>query len=855
MKKLILRALALGLLVPALGACSDDGGPAGSDVSGKGGFDPTVALNSEVRASDRFKAPARAEYSEVTPADLSLRLTSADGSFSKTWAKLADFDTDERFNVGDYTLEAFYGSEEDSEGFEKPWFQGSQTLTVRENEVTPVSLTVELANAMVSLEYSEAFKNYMSSYSAEIHAAAGTVIPYTATETRPAYVTAGLTEVYVDFVKPNGKGAKLLSASFTAAPRTHYHVTFDLSQETGDAVLKVIYDDMLTQEDVEIDLSDELLNLPAPTVSLTGFASGEAIKFVPGKAPEDDLKINIIAQGKIGRVLMETRSASLTSRGWPASANLVGAENLRATLAALGMTARGLYSNPDKMAVIDLSQLPGNITLVDGSDNVTEITFTVIDAVGKSAEPVVLRLEAAPLAVSLANPGMLFVGGSEMTVDLNYNGGNPTGAVKVQYFNDRGTWSDAAVNYAGKAEDVYTASLSGLPATADALRLRAVVGSLVSEELKVDRTPVALNLSAADADVYATKARVTVTAANTRSRAAVDIDGLLAKSKITLSTDGSSFSAATATVASGAYDISGLTPGTKYWARVEVPGLDPTEAVTFTTEAATPLSETTFDTWSSEKKGDYQYLWTTPGWATLNALTTSQSGSGSGSGLNTGGCAYKSTSGTIPANSRTTKGQDSGGAIGTSKSGDGNTVGNAAIHSDRQHSGANAALIRSVGWGKDNKASASLSGQHFGTCNNLTPGELFLGTYDGSAKYGIDFASRPSGLSFWYRYETVSAGNGDYGTAEIAVYDATGNVIARATRNLTEQAAYAQVTLPLEYTVTAKAARLSIVFKSSGNSAAMAKDTKFWRCPGVKNVSGGEYTGSELYIDDIRLNY
>lgn len=821
MKKMILRALALGLLVPALGACSDDGGPAGSDVSGKGGFDPTVALNSEVQASDRFKAPARAEYSEVTPADLSLRLTSADGSFSKTWAKLADFDTDERFNVGDYTLEAFYGSEEDSEGFEKPWFQGSQTLTVRENEVTPVSLTVELANAMVSLEYSEAFKNYMSSYSAEIHAAAGTVIPYTATETRPAYVTAGLTEVYVDFVKPNGKGAKLLSASFTAAPRTHYHVTFDLSQETGDAVLKVIYDDMLTQEDVEIDLSDELLNLPAPTVSLTGFASGEAIKFVPGKAPEDDLKINIIAQGKIGRVLMETRSASLTSRGWPASANLVGAENLRATLAALGMTARGLYSNPDKMAVIDLSQLPGNITLVDGNDNVTEITFTVIDAVGKSAEPVVLRLETAPLAVSLANPGMLFVGGSEMTVDLNYNGGNPTGAVKVQYFNDRGTWSDAAVTYAEKAEDVYTATLTGLPATADDLRLRAVVGSLVSAELKVVRTPIALTLAAPEGDVYATRARVAVTAANTRSRAAVDIDGLLAKSKITLSTDGSSFSAATATVASGAYAISGLTPGTKYWARVEVPGLDPTEAVTFTTEAAAQLANSDMETWYSEahSRGNWSRYYPAADkesgiWSTMNPLTTSFSGTRD----YTAYCNYSGTRETSDA-----------------------------------HSG-KAAIIETVGWGAN-------AAQAFWTdAKHITVGQLYLGKYDAgsqSAAYGTPFTSRPMSVEFWYKY--TAKNSADFGRAWVKVLDASGHVLAERTMNLPALNSYEKRTLDLSglYALgCAKAASIQIAFLSSGYEGVENQNNENWLSrPPFANLSDGRFTGSSLYIDDIRLNY
>lgn len=89
------------------------------------------------------------------------------------------------------------------------------------------------------------------------------------------------------------------------------------------------------------------------------------------------------------------------------------------------------------------------------------------------------------------------------------------------------------------------------------------------------------------------------------------------------------------------------------------------------------------------------------------------------------------------------------------------------------------------------------------------------------------------------------------------MYDAEGNVIATSNlKQLTEQSAYTQVSLPLTYALDApKAAKISVVFKSSGNADAMSKSTTYWRCPGAKNVSGGEYVGSELYIDDIELVY
>ena len=66
-----------------------------------------------------------------------------------------------------------------------------------------------------------------------------------------------------------------------------------------------------------------------------------------------------------------------------------------------------------------------------------------------------------------------------------------------------------------------------------------------------------------------------------------------------------------------------------------------------------------------------------------------------------------------------------------------------------------------------------------------------------------------------------------------------------------------QVSLPLSYNRDAnKAAKITVKFKSTANAAAVSDNNlDFWRCPGVKNVSGGEYVGSELYIDDIELVY
>lgn len=823
MKKISVSGFLCAGLAALAVSCSQSDFP-GTETTGRGGFAPEVALNSEILTGSRQKAPSRAEAADVTAADLGLRLIGSDGAVVKTWAKLADFDATERFNVGSYTLEAFYGDEE-TEGFEAPYFYGSQNIKIEENKVTPAALTASLANSMLSLEYTENFTNYMSDYSAEVHSAAGATTAYAKDEVRPVYVKAGLVEVYVSFTKPNGKSAKILSASFTAKARTHYHVTFDLSTESSDAVLKVIYDDRLEMETVEIDLSDELLNMPAPEVTPEGFTSDEAIKFVPGFAPSTPLKLNIIARGKLARVNMTTHSASLLGQGWPAETNLVNAaEGVRSTLASLGLTARSLYTNPDKMAVIDLTKVLEHITLVDGGDGITTITFVVVDAMGKASDEVTLRLENAPLAVSLENPGTLLVGASQLILDLNYNGGKPEGAVEIQYFNDRGTWTTATAAYEVAGEGVFTATLTGLPAATGDLRLRAVAGKLISEELVVKRENIDLVTSSAASEVFATTATVS---ASLPARATIDLAGVLSNSKLMVSANGGAYTAATATVEGNTYHVTGLAPGTSYKARVEGAGINSCTEVAFTTEAAAQLPNADMETWYRWKKATSHCYWFIdyPGadenavWGTVNKLTTSQGGSGV---FNTDKYAYVANSGTIETSDA--------------------------------HGGSKAACVRTVGWGKGSTAVGSGSAN----CKNLTAGELYLGTYNESTKAaeysGIAFTSRPASLSFYYKYEAYNSA--DYGYAEIKVLDASGKLVASGSKNLGSAASYTLATIPVNYAAgAAKAAKITVIFKSTGNASCLEIKSENVKGPDFGNLSDGEYVGSKLFVDDITLNY
>ena len=211
----------------------------------------------------------------------------------------------------------------------------------------------------------------------------------------------------------------------------------------------------------------------------------------------------------------------------------------------------------------------------------------------------------------------------------------------------------------------------------------------------------------------------------------------------------------------------------------------------------------------------------TPIWNTLNQLTTSEGGTETG-WFNRNGCRYSANSGTIQTND--------------------------------SYEGNSAALIKTVGWGGGNSA-AAISGM--GTCENLTPGELYLGTYNTgthSASYdGYSLGSRPFAVSFAYKY--IPKNSADWGLATIEVKDANGNTLVKEEKQIFAQSSYIIETIKLNYILLGKATKILVSFKSSGNSACWGINEDNLTPPPARNLSDGEYVGSQLYIDDVELIY
>lgn len=810
-KRTILKGAAILAVAGAVWGCKDGSGLGGST----GSVAPVVELDGSVHAP---RSRAAAEVTAPDAADLSLRLTAADGSMSREWNRVGDFDRNAEFKVGSYTLEAWHGTE-GSEGFDCPYFYGTATFRIKDGETTPVNVTATVAQALVSVEYTEAFQRYMTAWGAKVNTHL-----YTATETRPVFVQPGTVAVYVDFTKPNGKSATgMKAAEFTASAQTHYTVTVDVNGgEAGDATLAVTYSDDMEDVDVTIDISDKVLDAPAPTLTPGGFASGDVLTMVQGMPFSADLGVTLEALGGIGAVNLTTASASLLAQGWPASIDLMQATPAQqAAMTNLGLEVRGIFRNPDKFAVIDFTGVTPHIGLVNG-DNTSTFTLTATDRYGRTTEAMTLGVTLEPLDIELAAPNA-YSPGEPLDVEVVYNGNDIEDYVTIQYRNALGNWRNAPeVTYAAKsrAATTYVATVTGLPADMTSVTLRAVCAIPTGNVNSNDATakPVDFGVAVDDNDVFATHATVRATALEDRDPAT------LGAATFSVSTDGTTYTTAGGSGDGNGFTISGLTPGTRYYVKAHLDGLA-CKPVEFTTEEALQIPNGNFE--SAWTKVDGASNWenmSLPGWGTNNPMTTSQ-----GSNY-----AYCRISGTIQA----------------------------------AGSNGNGVVIRTVGWGSGNSATGSGGGS--GATKYVDAGLLHLGSSRSSRpvgysdregalttddlECGIDFASRPSSLSFKYTYANKNAN--DKGLVEYWVKDAAGNILASGSQNLNPTSSFTEVTVPMTYTAGApKGARLYVKFLSTNDRSFLQKNNDNLSGPGFGNLSRGTFMGSQLTIDEVTLNY
>ena len=784
----------------------------------------TIALALDVDRGVLTANPSRASLAEIceglTAADFTIRLTDDKGE-SREWP-YSSF-TGENIKIGTYTIEAYSGNEGE-EGFDKAYFLGSSKVTVTTDNTTDVAVTAALANAAVKVVYTDAFKHYMTSYSASVRTAgASEGIAYGPNDTDELFINPGEASLYVTFTTPQGKTATLKAADFTSVARHSYTVTVDVNGgQIGDAVLTVTFDDTTASENVEIVLSDELLNMPAPTVS----AGSASIDVIEGSSA--DAHFDVIAPGAVDGLVLTTVSEPLLAQGWPAEIDLAKATEAQiAELKGKGLKLR----LAKEMAVVDLSAAIASIRVTDDATQTTVFRLEATDTYGKVSDPAAeLTVNVSPLRLGVVGNGIFMAGDTEATLQVEYNGANLANEVSFEaYYSDRAVWEAAPIvsavkKSASRADELYDVTIK-VPGGSGDVKVRANVANVISVDYTITRGIPEFALSNVDIDNFATRATVTLTS-DDANPATIAKD---ATYTVTLA-DGTPVSGVSATVDGNRITLANLPTGQHLNVKAEFVTNSASVAVTTEQALQIPNGNLDADVTINGSKSNWENV-VFNGWGTNNPMTTWFSETPMLSNY-----AYDKISGTKQPSDA--------------------------------HSG-KAARISTQGWGSGNTATGPNGSD--GKCKYIDAGLLHLGSsrtkrpegftdLSGSLNTddldcGIAFGSRPSSLNFWYKYEAKNSA--DHGVAKAYVYDAAGKIIAQGSLELGSQGSYVERSIPLTYAAgAAKAAKIYICFMSTNVPTALTRDNSWLGGPGFGGNGGkGEFYGSRLYIDDVTLNY
>ncbi|MBD5217537.1 MAG: DUF4493 domain-containing protein [Bacteroidales bacterium] len=809
-----------------------------------------LRLSADARVSDAVPQ-TRANYSLTPPEaeDFGITLSKTDGSYEKQWDSVDDFNSAKGFSVGAYTISASHGDPE-KEGFDSPHFYGEASVMVLDGESSQAEITATLANTMVSLDFTDAFKTFFPDYSAQVHSEGYSYQDISKFDAnRPVYLVPGNIKVALTLTQPNtGKKTTIQPAEFEAKARHHYHVVLDYNGgAVGVGQIIVRFDDSVVEEDVTIDLTDELFTAPAPEVMPVGFSDGSVIQMLEGVGPKGDLKINVDAAGRMKEANLTISSADRSFSSGSNEIDLLTASQAdQNLLSEWGVDCRGFFRLPSRFAFINLANYVDR--LPEGEHT---LTLQVKDVMTHVSEPLTFKVNVEPVSIKVVPESAVF-GAESLVLNVDYNGSSIADDLSFMVLNNSGNYVEApVVNISEKSPTRATPSKSYL--------VELSIPAVDRSSGKVRTLYRGVNKVESDFSVILPKYSVTMDAYARFVDVKVQTEdpSLLASVTAALRpfVTGANSGQATLTrdLDNGVVRIANLSAASKYTIQTT---LDQSHEPVFatsnelTTEPLfavpnanfTNVLENSLDISGLQVGGEYQ-VWPTnyhntssillsepQGWANLNSLTAYS------------GSRNMNTWFVVPS----TWAQD------------------------------NKVYIRTVGYNHDG-VTPNRSGGAFSTtyyCTN-TPsddqlekcaGEIFLGSYrfTGTAARtdGVACTSRPTTLTFDYQYAPLGS---DVAFGYVRVLASDGSVLSKAEFDIPKADAMTKVSVQLPaYPFGKKAARIQLGFRSSKGDVI-----------GVHIPSGSELndggrlsndvfpanqyhslaTGSLLVLDDVILGY
>lgn len=805
----------------------------------------------------------------------------ANGVLTEYWETFSTYDPTQQFSVGNYELKAVYGAI-DKEGFFSPYYEGTTNLQIKNRENTEAEITCKLSNVKVSITCTDAVKKYFKTFSMQLRSELNNPVEIGKEETRSVYLKPGLLVLNAQFEKQNGtsKNLELLRIEETEGQQ-HYLINVDVNNgEVGSGTLQITYNTVQAEETKEIDLSDASLNIKEPVFTTQGFENGTSMTLREGAQPAS-MKVTLNARAGIQTCELYISSPYLKSLGIPETVDLASQNEAQKAakqmLVDKGLRLIGLNDEIGNLALIDFTSLVMNLLCTEGTEETSTFSLRATDTGGRTQEAEVsfsMTMQGNQFSFpAITDPVM--IGSTEATVNIrllsaegSLSGQTDVENVIFEYQNEAGEWIAATTKWAGDDMDdpsLHYAKIQNLPPVHTQLSIRARYGSKTSTTNQLSYYIPDFTLTADEADIWARKATVKVTAGNETELKAV-------LKFMQLSYNGSPIADLNENTAT--YTWEGLNPGTSYPLTATCNGEKSTE-YSLMTEAAEQLPNSDFEQW--------------------------QAGPYDGENINKGGPwskkeGIKGYTKTYEQQTMNVKEPSNWCSVNTktmpSNAPQQNTWYIVPSSNIAQLNGSNCIKIQNVGWNYTNSEIAlkgSLGSWIIGgegwesfealggpqklnipEALNYSAGRLFLGSYNydhsnNTETYneGISFSSRPSQMKFQYKYISKTDETRDDGYVKI-VLKSNDEILFETYVELDHTANVLTKTINFTYpTNCKKATSICVMFCSSKYGKEMDQNietnNELKLC--VYDISASEskeqccVTGSELYIDNIELIY
>lgn len=743
-----------------------------------------------------------------------------------------DFPDEMEIKEGAYTLRASKG-EKLPAAFDNPYFEGSTDFVIKKDMKTPLEVTCTMANARVYAEYSEDFLKAYSDYSVSLKTPfMDNVFTLTKGETRGAYLQVEKEgtplSVAISLMRENWKEPKVYTVTdptITLNPKESVRLKFATDGKTGDGLaLSIELDDSMEEADLEFGIPDFMWK---PFTDLRiwacGFENNVPVEMnVTNGYPGDSCTIKAEVPGRIKECWVvrledgeKIDSVDIaTAKGLNTAENVWGLNAVSSPIAGVKGLELDLKGAFNKMYASDRDKTYGFSVYVNDALNVMHTSDVITASVNLKAakEPTVGIFELAiPSKHSLEKDTAIAVlaeaGIKALTLKVSKDGSMQNQYNLLADNLPEGIYYDKQkhkVIFKKECSSKLVSKETEASTYSYELSVTDNLNKTVTKTSILTVTPV-FTIVVPEGDVWTNRATIQVVENVTYSKSY----------QLKVGDQWQDYSDAT---------ITGLKPNTTYTVRALVNGWATTEA-TFTTEAAFQIPDGGFDQeWTKDviSAVNYSIPWVNIGlvgqnidiwypfnkddkqnlfWSTTNPTTT-------GADTKHGTAYYIQYSGV--------QHKDGGVEIST------------------------------IGWGYGSTFTEKLG------CKPkiVTPGALFVSSFvDGKIVEGHPIASRPSKLSFNYKYQPL---DNDKFVVSISLLDATGSLIAEGKEQIGNASGVCKLAINYSSENKQKAAQIKIRFESGTNKSykGIHGNVSDWQ-----GNSDSRIIGSVLTIDDVELIY